>query len=364
MLLEWGYNVWSATSKLNQSSGSQLPFLSIVIVSRNDSSLLSDCVASIYGGTYPKDHYEIIVVNDHSEDDSFTLLEDKSYPNLTVLNLKDVAGEVVNCNYKKAGQAYGIRKAKNDWIVTTDGDCICPSNWLATIANYTDEYDVMTGPIKMIGQKSYLSDFQIYDVMATMILTCFGIKKKFWFSANAANMAIRKSVFSKHQDLRTEEYVSGDDMFLIQWAAKEGYKVGFMRDASVIVETAVESSWKDLFNQRRRWAAKTNGYKDIGMQSLIYFIGMLDLSLIVCLAAFIIGGLSLGFIALITIGVKCFADWRLLYGAAPFFGLSYHPFRGVLLTFLHTVYVVVIGITSLFSSTYNWKGRAVTERRK
>ncbi|HHH52936.1 MAG TPA: glycosyltransferase, partial [Bacteroidetes bacterium] len=51
-----------------------LPFISIIIVGRNESVNIKPCIDSILTNEYPKTKYEIIYIDDGSDDDSIDIL--------------------------------------------------------------------------------------------------------------------------------------------------------------------------------------------------------------------------------------------------------------------------------------------------
>ncbi|MFT6806802.1 MAG: biofilm PGA synthesis N-glycosyltransferase PgaC [Saprospiraceae bacterium] len=337
-----------------------LPFLSIVIVSRNETQLTS-CILSIINGSYPIDRYEIIVVDDHSEDGSIEDVTNLQIQNVSVIHLHtcNIPDNIIA--YKKYGQQIAIAKAKYDWIVTTDGDCLCPKEWLKTIALYSKGYSLITGPIKMTGSSNWLTRLQQFDVIGTMIGTSYGIHKKFWYSANAANMAFEKRLYLDYKEHAIQNsYASGDDIFLIQYAAKRNQPVGFVNKKAAVVETPAENTWTSFYNQRLRWASKSSAYEDRGMQALIYAIGFYNLTLLITLIWGVFNlQLTVLIIVLLAYLSKSIAEYLLFSSSSSFFGSDYKFHNGLVLSGLYIIYIVVIGFASIFISNYNWKGRKV-----
>ena len=337
-----------------------LPYFSIVIISR-DEPQLKTCVQSIYNGSYPKERYEIIIVDDHSEIGALQDVIDLNIPIVGILNLceYDIPDYIVA--FKKFGQQLAITEAKYDWIVSTDGDCICPPDWLIIIAQYSKDNSLLTGPIKITGPSNLLIRLQQFDAVGTMIGTNYGINKGYWYSANGANMAFQKKLYLNYnKQVKDNRHASGDDIFLIQYAASANVPIAFMNNEQGIVRTEGERAWSDFYNQRIRWATKSSAYKDRGMQFLIYGIGLHNVSL----ALMVIVGLitwdeDLLIVSLLAFAAKCIIEYWLFSRTAKFFTLQYKLSEGFILTGLHLLYFLVIGITSIFVSKYKWKGRVV-----
>ena len=97
--------------------------VSVIVPARNEEDNIADCVRDILAQDY--DHsslgFELIVVNDHSEDDTVRVATESAAgdPRFRIINLEEISGVA----YKKAAVAAGIRVAKGKWILTTDADC-------------------------------------------------------------------------------------------------------------------------------------------------------------------------------------------------------------------------------------------------
>src|SRR5574337_432222 len=52
----------------DNASNDQMPFVSVVVAARNEEQNLADCLESVLHQTYPKEKFEVILVNDNSTD--------------------------------------------------------------------------------------------------------------------------------------------------------------------------------------------------------------------------------------------------------------------------------------------------------
>src|SRR3989344_3197281 len=100
------------------------PDASVVIVSRNRAGLLSRAIDSVIKGNYPKEKYELIIIDDGSE---------KSFENLAAEKKKTFT----NIRYFRqdskglaAGRNLGAEKARGKIVLYTDDDCIADKNWV------------------------------------------------------------------------------------------------------------------------------------------------------------------------------------------------------------------------------------------
>jgi glycosyltransferase involved in cell wall biosynthesis len=94
--------------------------VSVIICARNEAENLRQFLPAILEQDYPD--YEVIVVNDCSEDNSYEVLGSylKKYPHLRVSNVNKDPQYTHN---KKFAQFIGIKAAKNELLLFTDADC-------------------------------------------------------------------------------------------------------------------------------------------------------------------------------------------------------------------------------------------------
>lgn len=104
-----------------------IPFLSIIIPTRNRRQRLRECLTSITDLDYPPDRFEVIVVEDGEKPmaaDDFSIF--KGHFDLTILFQKH-AGPA-------AARNRGTARAKGKYLLFTDDDCRPASNWLTACA--------------------------------------------------------------------------------------------------------------------------------------------------------------------------------------------------------------------------------------
>jgi glycosyltransferase involved in cell wall biosynthesis len=97
-----------------------IPFVSVIIPVYNDAERLQICLKSLQDQTYPKEKYEIIVVDNGSTDSPRDVVNQFSQARM-------------DCESKPGSYAArnkGILLAKGEVIAFTDADCIPASDWL------------------------------------------------------------------------------------------------------------------------------------------------------------------------------------------------------------------------------------------
>ncbi|MBU3822002.1 glycosyltransferase [Flavobacteriaceae bacterium XHP0103] len=330
---------------------------SVVVPFRNEAENLPILLESIQNLNYPKELFEVILVDDDSEDESVELIVGflaNARTDVTIIN------NVRKTNApKKDAITTAINNAKHEWIVTTDADCTLPEFWLNSFNAFIQETNTkcIVAPVKYHDTIGFLNAFQTLDFLSLQGATIggFGINKP--FLCNGANFGYKKSLFFELNGFKGNSTIaSGDDIFLLEKVAKtHPNNLHYLKCNEAIVSTQTQKSWKHLFSQRLRWSAKTSNYKNAfgKLTGLIVFLmnAFVVLSILFCLFN-LFSFKSLLYILVL----KLYVDFLLLYKTASFFN-SKHVLKSYLLGFLvYPFFSVFIALTSVFKS-YTWKDR-------
>lgn len=325
---------------------------SIVVPFRNEAENLPQLLHSISKLNYPKELFEVILVDDESEDEFRLLDSARSDMNITIIkNIRK------SNSPKKDAIETAIEITKNDWIITTDADCLVQNDWLLSIDNYIQNTNVkmIAAGVTYLPKKGFLSAFQTLDFMSLQGATIgsFGIGKP--FMCNGANFAYSKAFFQELNGFEGNENIaSGDDVFLLQKAVlKELKSVGFLYDSKSIVATQTVNTWKKLFMQRVRWAAKSTGYTSVFGKALALIVFVTNLFWVLGFGFWVLGTLDQNYFMLF-IGSKFLIDLILLQKTSRFFKtkLNWILASSVLYPFFSSA----VALYSIFGK-YEWKGR-------
>jgi cellulose synthase/poly-beta-1,6-N-acetylglucosamine synthase-like glycosyltransferase len=355
--------------KLNES---EMPFISIIIAARNEENNIGNCIQSILNQTYPQNKFELIIINDHSTDNTVEVINSFRNENIHVINLHDFTGNNVLNSYKKKSIETALQFAKGELIVTTDADCIVPEKWIETLVSfYKEERPVFVAmPVVFLSPgreklgvmpllKRLLKIFQSLDFMTLQGITGASVYKKFHSMCNGANLAYEKKVFYEVNGFEgIDEIASGDDMLLMHKIQK-AYpdKILFLKSTDVIVQTQPAATMKDFMNQRIRWASKADKYTDKKITAVLLLVYLLNAWI------FILGIFSFFFIKdfylfLISIVVKTIVELFFLFPVAKFFEKKRLLWWFALAEPFHILYTLIAGWLGKFGS-YQWKGRNV-----
>src|SRR4051794_31146834 len=230
------YRIWFKKLKLFQPSDAtaQHYFFSIIIPARNEDDNITNCLQSIVANNYPLTHYEVIVIDDFSTDNTQAYVKamQQRYNNIKLLVLEEMIGNRSLLAYKKKAIELAIAEAKGDWIVTTDADCLVPRDWLSNLNEYILQTNSMfvAAPVSFINTHSFISIFQCLDFISLQGITAAAVSAGFHSMCNGANLAYSKSIFYAVDGFKgIDNIASGDDMLLMDKIQKQYTgSVGFL----------------------------------------------------------------------------------------------------------------------------------------
>lgn len=341
--------------------------ITVIIPARNEADQIGPCLEAILSGAYPLALLEILVVDDHSDDDTAQTVRHftNRFAAVRLLALADfITTEEQGGAYKKKALEVAIAQASGEIIVTTDADCVCGPDWLQLIASVFERspqpVQLLTAPVVFHRDVNLLQRFQTLDFLGLMGITGAGIHYGFQRMGNGANLAYRKKVFEQvHGFAGNENHASGDDMFLIQKVAAtfpEG--IFFLKNKAATVYTEAKPDWPSFLQQRLRWGTKNAALPEwpVRLALAAVFLFCWSIILHVIMLPFLP---SLWPMLIFQLAIKALADFLFLRGMCRYFG------RTDLLRwfwpsfFLHTIYIAGVGTASLFFKKFEWKGRQV-----
>ena len=209
--------------------------ISVIIPARNEEENIGKLLSSLEKQTYSPHLFEVIVVDDHSTDNTATVVSGYSFVKLIRLEFDNIN------SYKKKAIETGIAAASGDLIVTTDADCIVPNNWLKTIASFKEKTSVVfiAAPVVLESASNLLQAFQDLDFLVLQGITAASVQKRFHNMCNGANLAYERKAFIEVNGFTGIDHIaSGDDMLLMQKIAQRfPTKVSYLLSKDTIVTT-------------------------------------------------------------------------------------------------------------------------------
>jgi cellulose synthase/poly-beta-1,6-N-acetylglucosamine synthase-like glycosyltransferase len=332
---------------LSAKFSSQLNYenISVVIALKNEINNIPELLNALNKLNYNLEKYEIILVDDNSEDDSYMFLEshlNKNYKLLKAANKKFPG--------KKGALDIGIQNSKFDIIAITDADCKPEIDWLKSISKKISEgFDIVFGYSPLEKGINFISKFSSFENLRNYILYFSFAGLNIPYSAAARSFAFRKSSFNKLNGFnKTTETLSGDDDLLIREAVKNKLKVGAFRFDNDLVYSLPANSLREYLNRKSRHL-KTSHYYLLRHKILLALWHSVN---IISLYSIFLTPVSYLFV--IPFSVKMIIDAALVLFIRKKLPHTFRLFEIIYLQFFYETFLVINFINSLLSKD-KWK---------
>ncbi|MBA2610372.1 MAG: glycosyltransferase [Bacteroidetes bacterium] len=328
--------------------------LTIIICARNEEKTIARCLTGILKQDYDLTQVQLILINDASSDR--TVLQAESVLKNTNLNYKIITNP--QQKGKKLSITYAISQANSELLVLRDADTFTTSTlWLQTISDFykTTSSDLIIAPIVIANNFGILWALQAIENNVLALLNCGSAYYKKPFLCNGANLIFTKAIFEKVNGYASHLAIaSGDDVLFLEDVKKiPSAKINYLKSEQAIVYTYPSFSFKQLINQKIRWASKFKHNKNmlnLTLAILSFGINLLWLfSLFYCFFVPQNGGFILFFVIF-----KLIIDILLLFLASRFVKNKGLGWFGLPVGCVYPMYACVVAIASVFIKP-KWK---------
>lgn len=332
------------------------PFVTIVVVVRNEEKNIDLLIQSIENQTYTSKNFELIIVDDCSTDTTVSKIA--QYINSAKFEIKLLQlADGVEAGRKKMAITKAIQLAKGSLIMATDGDCAPNPKWIESFVSYyqSNNYKFISGPVTFFSD-SFFDKIQIVEFASLIGTGASSIQLKMPNMCNGANLAFEKEAFWAVNGYEGfENQPSGDDEFLMHKINNKYLNaIGFIKNNDATVTTKAQETFSSFYNQRKRWASKWNQYQNIKNTLLALFVFTLNFAVIITICLII--STNAPIILLILLFLKLLFEWFFIGKVLLFLGqnkcLIYIPIVQVIYPF----YILFTALGTL-SNKYHWKGR-------
>jgi glycosyltransferase involved in cell wall biosynthesis len=251
--------------------------VSVLIVAHNERENLKTLVPALFNQAYG--NYEVMVINDRSNDGTRQLLEEFSavYPNFRTVTVKSTPDHV---HPKKYALTLGVKVAAFDILLLTDADCLPASNnWIekmsAPLRNEGKDFALGHAPYKK--ESSLLNQWIQYETLWTTLLSFSFALWKAPILGVGRNLCYRKSLFlSKKAFHGLWDIIGGDDdLFVNKYAT--GKNTAVVIDPESCTLSHPKTTWGSYSTQKKRHLHVGKYYKwidkfKIGWYSLSHLV--------------------------------------------------------------------------------------------
>ncbi len=321
--------------------------VSVIVVCYNERDNIDQCIDSLIRQDYPPNLYEVILVDNGSEDGTQKIIQDyvRQHQHLRL---------IVNPNRGIAGSRnLGLMAAAHEFVAFMDADCIAPANWLSTLTtgfkyhHDRDQAIVAVGGSNVPPQRSS----RFHDVLNIFLNTYLGSHGsvqgiRFRDDKSVPHLPTVNVLYHKAAVLQTGGFDVtfgniGEDQDLSFRLQKRGYRFYYLTNATITHKLRPDlKSWmKNMFTYgkgrmwlMRKWPKKISPVLLLPMA----LVAMLPLTLLFWLSAWLLLPLGYFFVILLVSILACrkagkleyfvdlfrlYAGTHLAYGAGEWYGL-------------------------------------------
>ncbi len=246
-----------------------LPPVSVIVAVHNEAASLPHLLEALEQQTHP--HYEVLLVNDHSDDDTETLARtwQTRWPHLRLLHAP--------AHGKKAALTAGIQHAQHDLLAFTDADCLPPPRWLERLAAFHARLpeSVAVGYGPLLPQSGWLNRLIRFETTMTAFLTAGAIGLQRPFMAVGRNLSYPRSVFKRAGGFASHAHLlSGDDDLFVQEVHRtRAGRVRYLSDPETFVYSPAPTSIHTWIHQKRRHTSAGRHYaRDIQLHLALFHL--------------------------------------------------------------------------------------------
>jgi len=234
------------------------PLVSIIVIVYDMEKTIRKCLDSLVNLDYPKDYYEIIVVDGGSTDGTQGIV--RGYVRKYGVRMF-VEGEKI----RGYARNLGLMNAKGEIVAFIDADCVADKRWLITHIRdqMDDQVGAVGGSIKRLSKNE--SSFDVKSHILTQDqegeYSCFSPKRCIAFIPTC-NASFKREVL-KEVGYFNERLHVAEDTELCWRIIKNGYKILFDPDALIIHQDDYKPKEISTFLFMTRFFKHGNSYFQI-----------------------------------------------------------------------------------------------------
>lgn len=233
--------------------------ISIITAAKNEELNLPFLIDSFLKLDYPADHFEVIIVDDNSNDSTYQKAADltEEIDNFSVIKAVDKKHEG-----KRGALEIAVSRSKFDYILITDADCRPQKNWLKAYSNKFEEgYLFLFGIAPFKQTKNIVNKISCFENLRSHMLTFTATRFNIPYSAAARNFGFDKQAFYSIGGYgNTTQTLSGDDDLLLREAVRNKLKIGTVEEKNSFVYSKTKKTFKEYFRQKARHVSTSNYY--------------------------------------------------------------------------------------------------------
>jgi len=323
-------------------------FISVIIPARNEENNIERCILSLLDSDYSLDKFEIIVVNDRSEDKTLEIIElyaDK----IQIVNIENNNTDK-NLQGKVGAIQAGIDMSKGEILMFTDADCRVDKSWIKTFSQlYKETQSDMIASFTLIDGKNLFDKVQAVEWVMIHTMASGEVGSGSPYGCFGNNVSFRKSSYNSIGGYKNIDFSITEDLALMQAMHKNNKEIIYICNPNAVVYTKPEKNINDFLNQQKRWAM---GGKALKWKATLY----ISTSILIWLSIIINLIFANYNLMLITIFIKILGDLIVLIPSLKELNLSKYYLFSIPTVFIFMLLELVIPLL-LLDNKVVWKGQ-------
>ena len=238
--------------KYSKIAKSELPQATIIVAARNEEKNIALCMESLNKINYPEGKLEIIIVDDFSEDQTGSIIEEyiKDKPifkKICPIKNSHLLGKVNAVDT-------AIKTANGEIILLTDADCTVPVAWAETIGSYYQKNVGIVNGFTLLNDDDIFSGIQSVDLVFLLSSAAGTINLNHPISCIGNNMSFRKEAYFEAGGYEKLPFSVTEDFILLKGISEiNKYKVIYPLDKDGVVKSKSCLNLNELIKQKKRW---------------------------------------------------------------------------------------------------------------
>jgi biofilm PGA synthesis N-glycosyltransferase PgaC len=336
-----------------QPQTGERPTVSIVVAARNEEAHIVGCVRSLLAQDYPTALLEVTIVDDHSTDNTASLVKGLSAQDhrVRVLSASDV---LAGPSGKAAALHQGILASRGSIIATTDADCLVPGTWVRSLVSWFGPgVSIVSGPVLEQPKASLFSRLEAMEFFGLIAVGAGLIGAGRPIICNGANLAFRRSAFDAVGGYGEGPLANDDEGLMNKIVVRKAGLAAFAWTPEALVRTSSNNTPWTFFRQRVRWSSKKGRYED---GSILATLVLLYFFFVVILAAGAVAFWEphLAIPVLLVFFGKVALEYALLRTSGRRFAVRIDAIPFLIAQLLHVPYIVTAAAVGQFARS-SWK---------
>ena len=250
-----------AKVSLSSQENTNQPAVSVIVCAHNEYNNLQDYLSILLAQDYPC--YEVIVVDDSSEDGSELLLERWSRQYTNLYHTFVPRGTRI-LSSKKLALTIGIKAAHYEYILLTDADCRPESKyWIQEMMKgfENEQTELVLGFSPYFEKKGLLNRIISYDTLFNGLQYMGMARAGKPYMGVGRNLAYKRNTFFSTGGFKglLSNRAGDDDLFVNRIANAANTVV--VNNPNSIVWSVPKTTWREWFHQKRRHLSVSPQYR-------------------------------------------------------------------------------------------------------